>query len=180
LKIVTANGTGDLDIMVKYGAHASRDDYDCRSQNSGNNEECVITNPALGTYYINAYAYSAYTGAQLTAHLDNDVVQPPTGNVLTNGQQVTGLSSATETLYYTIDVPASQTLNVTTTGGTGDADLYVRAGLEATTSDYDCRAYNSGNAGLCSLTNNSSSTVTYHIMLNPYEAFADVDLRVNY
>ena len=180
LRIVSANGTGDLDIMVKFGANATRTDYECRSQNSGNGEECVFNNPQIGTYYINAYAYSAFSGAEITAHFDTDVVQPPAGNELVNGQELTGLSASTEALYYTIEVPASQTLNVSTTGGTGDADLYVSQGIDPTTNSYDCRAYNSGNTGSCSLTNNTGSSMTYHIMVNPYQSFSNMSLSVNF
>ncbi|KGJ93768.1 S8 family peptidase [Colwellia psychrerythraea] len=181
LTITTENGTGDLDIMVKFGEEAGRSNFDCRSQASGNNEECIITNPAIGTYYINAYAYSAYTGAQITATVQSEVTPPPTGDGdLSNGQQVTGLSSTIEPLYYTIDVPASQTLTVAVAGGTGDLDLYVQANQLASKTDYDCRPYNTGNNETCSLTNNSGSTMTYYIMLNPYQAFTEAALSVNF
>jgi serine protease len=180
LRIVTANGTGDLDIMVKFGAEASQNDYDCKSTNSRNDEECLITNPAIGTYYINAYAYSTYAGASITATFQGEVTPPPSGDgVLTNGEQLTGLS-ATQALYYTIDVPASQTLTVDVAGGTGDLDLYVKANQQATRSDYDCRPFNPGNNESCLLTNNSGSPITYYIMLNPYEDFTDAYLSVNF
>ncbi len=182
LKIVTANGTGDLDIMVKFGAEAALNDYDCRSQAAGNNEECIITAPQIGTYYINAYAYSTYSGAQITASLSNDTVTPPpTGDgSLSNGQQVTEISAQIDPVFYTIEVPASQTLNVIASGGTGDLDLYVKANQQVSKTNYDCRPYNIGNEEQCTITNNSSSTVTYFIMLEPYRAFTGASLSVNY
>jgi hypothetical protein len=58
--------------------------------------------------------------------------------VITNGQKVTGIGAATGAWkHYKITVPASQTsLVVKTTGGTGDADLYVKLGSSPTTSSY--------------------------------------------
>ncbi|WP_367379596.1 PPC domain-containing protein [Arsenicicoccus sp. oral taxon 190] len=41
---------------------------------------------------------------------------------------------------YSIKVPAGATnLQITTSGGTGDVDLYVKAGSAPTTTSYDCR-----------------------------------------
>jgi hypothetical protein len=65
------------------------------------------------------------------------------GTVLCNGVAVTGLSAAINTaLNYTMVVPAGATgLSFAISGGTGDADLYVKFGSAPTTSVYDCRPY---------------------------------------
>ena len=54
---------------------------------------------------------------------------------LTNGVPLTGLSgTAGSETFYRIDVPAGQDqLDILTTGGTGDVDLYVRRGALPTT-----------------------------------------------
>ena len=74
------------------------------------------------------------------------------GNVLQNGVPVTGLSGAKNAkLYYTVVVPAgAYNLAITTSGGSGDEDLYVKFGATPTTSSYDCRPYVSGNNETCS------------------------------
>ncbi|WP_076039490.1 S8 family peptidase [Xanthomonas campestris] len=101
------------------------------------------------------------------------------GNTLTNGTPVTGLGAATGAeLNYTITVPAgSGTLTVSTSGGSGDADLYVRAGSAPTDSAYTCRPYRSGNAETCTITAPSG---TYYVRLKAYSTFSGVTLRASY
>ncbi|NUZ11875.1 S8 family serine peptidase [Pseudoalteromonas sp. McH1-7] len=103
-------------------------------------------------------------------------VTPPTSNVLEDGVAKTGLSgSASSSQYFTFEVPADKT-NVTFTmsGGTGDADLYVKLGSQPTTASYDCRPYESGNAETCSF--DAPQAGTYHVMINGYQAYSGVSL----
>ncbi|MNM25127.1 Extracellular basic protease precursor [compost metagenome] len=105
---------------------------------------------------------------------------PDPGDGLANGVPVTGLSGATgSTQYFTVQVPAGATnLVIATSGGTGDADLYVRAGSQPTTSTYDCRPYKSGNAESCSFATPVAGT--YHVMLSAYSAFSGVSLQASW
>jgi serine protease len=102
------------------------------------------------------------------------------GSVLTNGVPVTGLSaSAGNSLYYTINVPAGATnLVFTSSGGSGDADMYVRFGSQPTDSTYTCRPYLSGNNETCSIP--APSAGTYHVRLKAYQAFSGVSLVASY
>ncbi|MCC8469901.1 S8 family peptidase [Xanthomonas phaseoli] len=102
-----------------------------------------------------------------------------TGNTLTNGTPVTGLGAATGAeLNYTITVPAgSGTLTVATSGGSGDADLYVRAGSAPTDTVYACRPYLDGNAETCSITSPSG---TYYVRIKAYSTFSGVTLTASY
>ena len=78
---------------------------------------------------------------------------------------------------YTVAIPAGTTqLVVATSGGTGDADLYVRAGAAPTTSSYTCRPYTSGNAETCTI-NNPTAGTTYYIAVRAYSAFSGVNLK---
>lgn len=105
---------------------------------------------------------------------------PPPTNVLTDGVPVTGLAGSTGTeLRYTIVVPAGQSsLTITQSGGSGDADLYVKFGSAPTTGSYDCRPYLGGNAESCSYTNPAAGT--YHVMVRGYSAFSGVSLLGDY
>ena len=102
------------------------------------------------------------------------------GTELQNGVAVTGLSGASGAeLRYTFNVPAGATnLQVRISGGTGDADLYVRFGSAPTTSTYSCRPYQSGNNETCSFA--APQTGTYHVMLRGYSAFSGVTLVGSY
>nr|WP_272952454.1 pre-peptidase C-terminal domain-containing protein [Luteimonas marina] len=93
---------------------------------------------------------------------------------------MTGISGASgSTQSWTINVPAgASNLVIATSGGSGDADLYVRFGSAPTTSAYDCRPYRSGNAESCSFA--SPQAGTYHVMLRGYSAFSGVTLTGSY
>ncbi len=66
LKFVTAGGTGDADIYVKYGAAPTTSVYDCKSNGASNAETCSITTAKAGTYYVLVKAYKAFSGLSLT------------------------------------------------------------------------------------------------------------------
>lgn len=105
---------------------------------------------------------------------------PPTGGVLTKGVAATGLGASTgNSLNYTMVVPAGATnLTFTMSGGTGDADLYVRFGSAPTDTTYTCRPYLSGNNETCTIA--APSAGTYHVRLKAYATFSGVSLVGNY
>lgn len=105
-----------------------------------------------------------------------------TGNVvvLVDGVPVDGLTGAKGTnLSFFLDVPAGSTSVVfTTSGGSGDSDLYVKAGAWPTTSSYDCRGYSSTNAEKCTLT--PAGAQRYYVIVRGYKAFSGVRLIGDY
>ena len=105
---------------------------------------------------------------------------PPTGGTLTKGVAVTSLSaSAGSALEYTLAVPAgASNLTFTMSGGTGDADMYVKFGSAPTDSVYDCRPYKSGNAESCTFA--APSAGTYYVRLKAYSSFSGVSLVGDY
>ena len=102
------------------------------------------------------------------------------GTVLENGTPVTNLSGAQSAeLRYTMVVPAgASNLQFQISGGSGDADLYVRFGSAPTTSAYDCRPYLGGNNEICTFA--APQAGTYHVMLRGFSAFSGVTLRGSY
>lgn len=98
------------------------------------------------------------------------------GNVLTNGVPVSGLSGAAGAmLRYTMNVPAgASNLRFVTSGGSGDADLYVRFGSPPTTSGYDCRSIGSTNSETCNIA--TAQAGTYHVLVHGYSAFSGLSL----
>ena len=103
-----------------------------------------------------------------------------TPNILANGVPVTNLSGAKdESITYSMDVPATaSSLSFVTTGGSGDADLHVKFGSTATTSNYDCRPWKNGNEETCNITNIQAGT--YSVMVNGYSAFSGLSLTGSY
>jgi microbial collagenase len=105
----------------------------------------------------------------------------PTENVLTNGITVTIESDGTEQPLYSFDIPADATnLVVQSSGGTGDVDLYVKAGSEATTSNYDHRPYKGGNNETVNIA--APQVGKWYVMGNPYgnQTFGNVSLTASW
>lgn len=104
----------------------------------------------------------------------------PVDGTLTNGTAKTGLSGAASSLtYFTLAVPAGATdLSFVMSGGTGDADMYVRFGSQPTTATYDCRPYKNGNNETCDIS--SAQAGTYHVMLRGYSAYSGTSLVGSY
>ncbi|WP_250461691.1 S8 family peptidase [Microbulbifer litoralis] len=100
----------------------------------------------------------------------------PGDGELENGVAETNLSGGSgEELLFTLEVPAgASNLQFEISGGSGDADLYVRYGAAPTTSSYDCRPYQGGNNETCSISNVQAGT--YYVMLRGYSAFSGVSL----
>jgi hypothetical protein len=63
-------------------------------------------------------------------------------------------------------------------GGTGDADMYVRYGDKPTTSTYDCRPYVIGNEEVCTFTPPKEGT--YQIMIKAYSAYTGLSMVAKY
>jgi vibriolysin len=99
---------------------------------------------------------------------------------LQNGVAKTGLAGSTgQELSYTVVVAAgAHNLVITTSGGTGDADLYVKFGSAPTTSSYNCRPYVSGNAESCSFATTQAGT--YYVKVRGYSAFSGVSLKATW
>jgi large repetitive protein len=103
------------------------------------------------------------------------IVIAQTGD-LVNGVAVTGIGGeAGSTRTYAINVPAGASqLTVVMSGGTGDADLYVRHGALPQEYVYDCRPFRPGNEETCTFTPPAAGY--WYIMLRGYEDYADVSL----
>ncbi|MBV2127519.1 S8 family serine peptidase [Arsukibacterium indicum] len=63
-------------------------------------------------------------------------------------------------------------------GGSGDADLYVRYGSQPSTSAYTCRPYLTGNNEVCTINNPQAGT--WHVGIRAYSAFSGVTYSYQY
>ncbi|GAA5215207.1 S8 family peptidase [Corallincola platygyrae] len=81
--------------------------------------------------------------------------------------------------YFTVEVPAGvDALNIAISGGSGDADLYVRYGAQPSTRSYDYRPYLNGNNETVSVSAPTSGV--WHIGIRAYRAYSGVTLDVSY
>jgi hypothetical protein len=179
LDIRMSGGTGDADLYVRRGDLPTTSEYDYRPYLTGNNEQVTVTEPKAGLWYIMIRSYHTFSGITLVATFDNvgphdDVI------ALENGVPVTGLAGqAASEQFFKIEVPAGQTkLEIAMSGGTGDADLYVRLGDKPTTKDWDYRPYRLGNKETASIDDPKAGT--YFIMIRGYIRFEGVTLKATY
>jgi Zn-dependent metalloprotease len=178
LTFTMSGGSGDADLYVKFGSAPTDSSYDCRPYKSGNSESCTFASPQTGTYYVRIKGYSAFSGVSLVG--DYSTGGGGGGNVLTNGVPVTGLSASTgNSVNYTMVVPSGRSsLQFVISGGSGDADMYVRRGSAPTDSSYDCRPYKSGNSETCTFS--SPTAGTYYIRVKAYSTYSGVSLKGTY
>jgi serine protease len=156
-----------------------------RSWNFGDGGTSTATNPghtyaSPGTYSV-ALTVTDDDGAPNT-RTQSVTVSSGGGNVLQNCDAVTGLAATTgNSITYTMSVPSgASNLVFQISGGTGDADLYVRFGAAPGTAagTYDCRPYLNGNNETCTFASPSSGT--WYVTLRAYSTFSGVTLRGSY
>jgi len=103
-----------------------------------------------------------------------------TSSALVNGVAVTNISGAEKAeMFYTLEVPSGATdLVFTTSGGSGDADLYVSYGSQPTLSTYDCNSTTATSSESCTISNVQAGT--YHVMVQAWNQVSGVSLTGSY
>jgi hypothetical protein len=165
-----AGGSGDADLYVRRGAQPTTSVYDCRPFVTGNNETCTFNAPAAGQYFVMLRGFAAFSGVTLTGRTTATAS-------LVNGVPVNNISGASGSQqFWKLAVPAGQaSLTFTISGGTGDADLYVRSGAKPTTSTFTCRPFIAGNNETCTLSNPVAGD--WYVMIRGFSAFSGVTLQ---
>ncbi|RZA19922.1 MAG: hypothetical protein EOP93_07460 [Lysobacteraceae bacterium] len=174
--LATTSGWGTKKAFQVF-ARANRDYWTANS--TWNNGACGVETAATDLGFTKADVTAAFAGVGVSC-AGGGGGGGSTGGALTKGVTVTGINqTAGNSVNYTLVVPAGST-NVTFTmsGGTGDADMYVKLGSAPTDSVYDCRPYKSGNAESCTFATTTGGT--YHVRLKAYSAFTGVSLVGNY
>ena len=156
-----------------------------RSWNFGDGGSSTATNP--GHAYATAGTYNVRLTVTDNDGASNSKTLPVTvndgggsGGSLEDGVPVTGISGTSGSeKFWTLVVPTgASNLSFTMSGGSGDADLYVKAGSAPTDSSYDCRPYKSGNNESCTIA--APVAGTYHVRIKGYSAFSGVSLVGDY
>ncbi|HYC87922.1 MAG TPA: PPC domain-containing protein, partial [Thermoanaerobaculia bacterium] len=139
LQFQTSGGSGDADLYVRFGSAPTMSTYDCRPFASGNNETCTFPSPAAGTWHVMVVGDDPYSGMTLVGSWQTG---GGSGNVLQNGVPVGISGTLGSQQFWTMTVPTgASNLQFQMSGGSGDADLYVRFGSAPTMSTYDCRPF---------------------------------------
>ncbi|MCX4026694.1 pre-peptidase C-terminal domain-containing protein [Endozoicomonas sp. SM1973] len=104
----------------------------------------------------------------------------PDDKALKNGVPVTGLSASKgKQAYYKILVPAgARNLKIKISGGSGDADMHVKAGSRPTLSSWDCRPYKVTQLEECNY--KTPKVTTYYVMLHAFSNYNNISLVASY
>ncbi len=178
LKFVTSGGTGDADLYAKFGSAPTTTVNDCKSEGGTTAETCTIATAQAGTYYVLLKGYTAFSGVSITGSYTAGGGGGSCGGLVlcdNVGVALPNLAASTFSSDYTMPIVAGHTVTFTISGGTGDADMYVKAGVAPTTTTYDCRPYATGNSETCTFT--PTTATTYHIKVRAYTAASGVTLK---
>ena len=110
-----------------------------------------VVDPIAETEFDRLYQVAIGLDGDTTTTLFNSIATPVAcGKVTLNQSNLA--ATIGNWLYFTINVPScAKSLNVKISGGTGDANLYVRPATRPTTTTYSCRSIQAGNTESCVL-----------------------------
>ncbi len=177
LTIKLSGGSGDADLYARKGSAPTLSSYDYRPYLSGNNEQVTYTSPAADDYYIMIHGYAAYSGGSLLASYQTGTgSEEPTIVALSDNvplPNISGTTSSQKYYQYVLSQNAAS-LEISISGGTGDADLYIRKGSLPTASSYDYRPYLNGNNE--SVTIMAPTSGIFYVMIRAYSSYSGVTL----
>lgn len=100
-------------------------------------------------------------------------------DALVRGVAVTLAGAEGSVRYFVFEVPPEATkLTVAMSGGTGDADLYIRRGVLPQAFAYDCRPLRTGNDETCTVPESASGA--WYIMIRGHSEHAGVRLEATH
>ncbi|GHB76730.1 aminopeptidase [Psychrosphaera saromensis] len=175
LNFTTSGGTGDADLYVKFDQQPTLQDFDCKSTTASSNESCDINNAQEGTYHVMVEAWGQISGVSLTGSYSNGSTggTDPINRTESNVSVASGVWAR-----YTQELGVGySSLEVSISGGSGDADLYVNFGSASSTSSYECRPYKNGNSETCTIDNPQAGI--WYIDLRGYSSASGLTLTIN-
>jgi secreted trypsin-like serine protease len=126
----------------------------------------------------NGCALAAFPGMYARVSVFDPYIPQRVGGRITTPIALSNLSGATGTFVHrSFTVPTgTRTLSIVVTGGTGDADLYVRRNNRPTTNNFQCRPFQDGNAEFCTF--EAPVAGTYFASLRGFAAYSGAKLTV--
>jgi len=180
LVITISGGTGDADLYVRHGVEPELKTFTCRPYKWGNNETCSISKPDAGDWYIMLQAYSNFADVSLVASYQEPISQ--TERILFESLQAKKGDMLFEKDGKAFMVTVEDTMKKVTftiSGGTGDADLYLRQGSAPTRRIADCKPFKDGNEEVCTLEGTDLIPGNWYVGVQAFEDFSDLDLFID-
>lgn len=155
LELKTSGGTGEADILVSHSGWATSSSYSQRTNNEGTEETLSVT-ANTGRLYVSIFGIHQEVSLNVK-DVNSTGTDPDTGSgttpVMCGSKTLSGYPltlGSQECIsgngqYYYVDVEADNTpLVIETSGGTGEANIYVNTGNWATRSNNIASSINDG------------------------------------
>lgn len=125
----------------------------------------------LSTTIAGATALSLLIGGNAQAADKSETAENGINKILSGSKE--------QRQFYTLSVPeGAKDLKIVMTGGTGDADLFVKFDKDPSLKNYECRPYRNGNEEVCDI--RLVQAGEYHIMINSLNKYENVNLVASY
>ena len=145
--VATSGSVGISGVTVSTGSASATTNASGAYTISGLANGSYTLTPSLAGYTFSPTSLAAtVSGANLTGRNFTGTASGGGATALSNGVGAAGSTASTSANSnwkdYTVAIPAGATnLTIATSGASGDVDLYVKAGAQATLTVYDCRPY---------------------------------------
>jgi len=187
---------GGADIYAKAGGWATASDYDVKAGGAGGVDLSVkLPTKGQGWIYVSVVPRGDFQSAQLRGMFSELPLAAPApawtqAPACTDPEQSrldasTGCTrkslaaAAGNPRWMAVIVPPGKSsVTVRSTGGTGNADLYVKGGSWPSTSDYGCRSNGADNAESCTVSGLAAGSWVY-LMVNAASAYSDLTIAAS-
>ncbi|MDP5214825.1 M20/M25/M40 family metallo-hydrolase [Pseudoalteromonas tunicata] len=174
LSFTTQGGSGDADLYVKFGQKPTLNNFDCKSTTATSNETCTINAVQAGVYHVMVEAWNDISGVTLLGKYSESI---PGNDPINRVEPNLSVGRGNWLHFSQVLAPQYSELTVTISGGTGDVDLYVNAGTQPSSNQYQCRPFKNGNNEVCTFTR--PATGTWFMSLYGYSAANGVTLTID-
>ncbi|MCU7554477.1 S8 family serine peptidase [Alteromonas sp. ASW11-19] len=177
LTFTTSGGEGNANLYVREGKYPYLRFNDCKSEQAGTAQTCTINAPEAGTWHVALRSDSGFDGVTLTYSSNGGGGNDKNENM---EETYTDLSAAHKDWNrFTWEVPAGTArLTLTSTGGTGNANLFARFDRQPMMYQFDCRSWDSSdNEETCVI--ESPQAGTWHLGLRAREAYSGVTFQIS-
>lgn len=156
--------------------HEAKVAQDNPTIHSGSDTLATIGNSAA---HAVEFARLALTFAIEAGSGGGDAPNPLPADPLLNGTPLLVSGTSGEQLYFKAVVPEGATdLRFTTTGTSGDADLYVRFGLVPSQGHSDCASTGSSSNETCAI--NPAQAGIYYVMVHASSSFSNLSVKASF
>ncbi|MCB1049479.1 MAG: S8 family serine peptidase [Acidobacteria bacterium] len=182
--IASTNLVNDLDLSLSgpSGSFIGNNWVNGVSQTGGspdriNNVEMIrLIDPQSGNYSLMVNGFAVPEGPQPFALV---ILQRPVPQTITVLSETNQTATMGQDLFFQWEIPADVlSMQVRSSGGTGDADLYVRFGAQPSTSIFDFKS--DGSTSNESVVVSNPQAGTWHALLHAFSTFSGVSFEVTY